>query len=131
MHGVSAMDVVTLEQLAQFLIGDSEAPLIQLNPDDVRTGLQECRSSIVGCMFGGKEINFNGFKAAMVKVWKCGNFELQKLDEHFFQVFFGTDELVEYVLQSGPWNFDNQLVQFRAWDESRMITATDMEVKYF
>ena len=64
----STMDTITLELLAQFTIDEAEASLIQLDEEDVRTGLQECRSSIIGCMFGGKEINFNGFKASMAKV---------------------------------------------------------------
>ena len=77
-----------LEQLERITIGDDEAPVIPLDEIDICTGILESRNSVVGCMFRGREINLTRFKVAMSKIWGCGSFEIQKLDEHFFQLFF-------------------------------------------
>ena len=120
-----------LEQLESFSIGDQEVPLIPLDATDVRVGINKCRCNLIRCMLGGKEVNFTGFKAAMTKVWKCGSFDIQKLDEHFFQLFFGYDDIVEHIFSVGPWNFENHMIQLRAWDEKHQFTAVDMETENF
>ena len=66
----------------------------------------------------------------MSKVWCCG-FDIQKIDEHFFQLFFGSDDIVNHALTAGPWNFENNLIQFRPWDEKRRVSAADMELEAF
>lgn len=58
----------------------------------------------------GKAINLDGFKAAMGKSWRCSSFSLQKIDDVFYQAFFGTQETLDFVLSHGPQNFDNNLV---------------------
>lgn len=60
-----------------------------------------------------KTFHFEGFKTAMGKASQCSSFSIQKCDDLFYKVFFGTEHTVEFALTNGPWNFKNNLVLVR------------------
>lgn len=66
--------------------------------------------SVLVHIHDGKAFNLDGFKMAMGRSWRCGSFSIQRLDNVFFQVFFGTQETVDFMTSNGPWNFENNLV---------------------
>lgn len=80
---------------------------------DITDGLKEEDLSVLVHLHGGKSPNLEGFKTAMGQAWRCGSFFMQRLDDQYYQIFYGTQDTMDYVLSNGPWNFKNNLVLIR------------------
>lgn len=67
---------------------------------------------------------------AMGKSWRCGSFSIQRFDDLLYQIYFGTQETVDFVLNNGPWNFENNLVlvQPRSSTSPNLHLAIDKEL---
>lgn len=67
----------------------------------------------------------------MSKAWIFGDFTIIKIDEIFYQLFFIIQDVVDYVLNQGPWNFDNNLVLFCPWLGRDAPTVKEVESEMF
>lgn len=86
-------------------LNEDETDSTLIEDHDLNDSLKEDKLSSYTCM--GNHIHLKGFKIIMGKVWRCRSFSIKKHDEFFYRVFFGIDETVEFVVDSGPWNFKN------------------------
>lgn len=107
------MDESILRKLSSVELHEDERTCLRIDEPDIQEGLHEDALSILAHLHGGKPFNLTVFKTAMGRAWRCGSFSIQRFDDQFFQVFFGTQETVEFVLSQGPWNFENHLVLVR------------------
>lgn len=67
----------------------------------------------------------------MMNAWGCDSLSIQQLATNSLQVFLVSEELVDYVLQSGPWNFKNQLVFLRPWTETFDWNSPSLDMEFF
>lgn len=107
------MDDSILKRLCSVDLNEQEHGCLALDNQDIIEGVKEDELSVLIHIPEGKPFNFEAFKIAMGKSWHCGSFSMQRFDEAFYQVFFGTQDTVDFVLTNGPWNFENQLVLVR------------------
>lgn len=49
----------------------------------------------------------------MGKPWTSGHFAMQRRDDLTYQIFFANSDIVMFVLNNGPWHYDNSLVLVR------------------
>lgn len=68
---------------------------------------------------------------AMGKVWRCGSFSIHRYDDLFYQIYFGTQETVDFVLTNGPWNFDNHLMLVRPRASAPPSFHKELDIEYF
>lgn len=108
-----AMDDSVIQCLCNVVLHEDENTCLHLDAGDIDEGLKEDALSVLVHITAGKLLNFEGFKAAMGKAWRCGSFSIQHFDEVYYQIFFGTQETVDFALNFGPWNFENHLVLVR------------------
>lgn len=107
------MDDSILQQLINVDLQEDESGCLVLDVQDIDDGLKEADLSILAHVHGGKSTHLEGFKGAMGRAWRCGSFSIQRVNDVYYQIFFGTQETVDYVLSQGPWNFENNLVMVR------------------
>lgn len=62
--------------------------------------------------------------------WNCGAFLVQKRDDRFYQVFFETQDAIDFVLTNGPWNYDNSLVLARPRLSASLVLPRDLDKEY-
>lgn len=126
-----SMDDTILRRLCNVALGDHENTCLQLDDHDIDEGLKEDALSVFIHIHGGKHINLGGSKSAMGKAWRCGSFSIQRVDDLFYQIYFDTKEMVDFVLHNGPWNFENTLVQVRSHSSSSPNLYQDLDKEYF
>lgn len=102
-----------------------------LDDPDLTEGIKEGELSVLIHIHGGKSFKFDGFKLAMGRSWHCGSFSIQRLDDMFFQVFFSTQETVDFALSNGLWNFDKNLVLVRLCIEGAIPSVHCVQTKLF
>lgn len=124
------MDDSIIRRLCNVALED-ENIFLQLEDPDINEGLKEDDLSVLAHIHGGKSINFEGFKMAMGKAWQCGSFSIQRFDDMFYQIYFGTQETVDFVLNNGPWNFDNNLVLVRPRSRLSSNLHKDLDTEFF
>lgn len=95
------------------VLQEGEHSNVLLDDQDITEGLQEDELSVLIHLFSGKAFNFEGFKTAMGRAWRCGSFSIQRVDEQYYKIFFETGESVNFALKYRPWNFENCLVLAR------------------
>lgn len=125
------MDESILQRLNNVDLQADEVACVVLDNQDIDEGLKEADLSVWVHLPGGKQLNLEGFKVAMGKAWQCGSFSIQKIDDRFYQVFFGTQETVDFVLNQGPWNFENSLVMVRPFHLGSGREDLDLSKEYF
>ena len=125
------MDHELAKKLESFSLNTEETTPIDIVDDDLTFGVAECKMSLYAIIKGTGTIHPQGFKTAMGKAWKCGSFNIQSLQDNIFQLFFGSDETVQYVLTEGPWNYENRLVILRPWVPNQPLSALDFSTDYF
>lgn len=108
------MDESILQRLNTFDLGGEEFGRLDSDSEDICEGLLEHDLSVVARVHGGKKFNVDGFKVAMRRAWRCGSFSLQRMADDMFQIFFGTQDTVDFVLSNGSWSFENTLVLVRS-----------------
>lgn len=110
---------------------DEENNCLQLEDHEIDECLKDDALSVLVHIHGGKSINFEGFKIAMGKAGRCCSFSIQRFDDLFYHIYFGTQETVDFVLNNGPWNFDNNLVLVRPRSSTSPSLHRDLEKEYF
>lgn len=91
-----------LKKLSNVELHAAETTCLLLDDPDIQEGIQEDDLSVFIHLNGGRSFNLDGFKQAMGRSWRCGSFSLQRVNDLFFQIFFGTQETVDFVLANGP-----------------------------
>ena len=125
------MDGEIINKLNNVSLSESESSFVDVGEEDLRTARNECEQSCYALIAGESTINTYRFRMAMGRAWNCHSFTMQKVDEHIWQIFFGSAETVKHALENGPWNFEDQLVMLRPWKEETPIHLADFENEVF
>lgn len=125
------MDDTIVRRLGNVILEEDEINCLQLWDRDIDEGLKEDALSVLVHVYGGKLINFDGLKMAMGKSWRCRSFSIQRFDDLFYQIYFGTQDIVDFVLNNCPWNFENNLVLVRPRLSAPSGISRDLDKEFF
>ena len=92
------------------------------NRDDL---LEECSLSLFGRLLSDRQQNMKALKNTLRVAWKMGS-ELRIVDvgSNILQFKFGSSYQRDWVENSGPWNFENNLLLLCRWKKG--LTATNI-----
>lgn len=107
------MDDAILSKLSTVELNETESVCLLLDDPDILEGIQEDDLSVFIHLYGCPSFNFDGFRKAMGRSWRCGSFSIQRFNDLFFKVFFDNQDTVDFVLSNGPWNFEDHLILVR------------------
>ena len=94
--------------------------MINITSSDIREGVVESKHTIYCCLHGGKHFNLGGFKMTMTKAWHCDDFKIQRVDQRIYQLFFGTFDVVEFIMDNGLWHFENHIFLLQPWKKVKL-----------
>ena len=116
------MDSDFIEQLQRIKLTTEEGEIIKVRPSQREKIIEECSLSLFGRFLTTKPINWRAAKNLLCNTWKFGS-DLRIIDvgEDLVQFKFTMESQVQWVLNNGPWSFDNPLLLLRQWE--RGMTA--------
>ncbi|GMY29523.1 hypothetical protein FCV25MIE_24765 [Fagus crenata] len=86
--------------------------------------LQECSLSLFGKFLTIKSVNRRAAKDTMRLAWRLGpELRILEVGNDTFQFIFPSKGQMEWVLDNGPWSFENHLLVLRRWERG-MSTRT-------
>ncbi|KAK8672311.1 hypothetical protein V6N13_110684 [Hibiscus sabdariffa] len=91
-------------------------PLVSPSSDVFDDGSQAWRFALVG-QFIGKAPNFGFMQKLVNNLWgKHGDVEVSSAGDSLFVFRFVNASVRDWVLESGPWHFQNKLLILRCWE---------------
>lgn len=107
-----------LDVLNIFNLNNDENHFVGLSQREVDSGLKDSKNNVFAVIYRGGEIFPNGFCIAMSRSWKCESslFKMHMLDDNVLHLIFHSSKTGDYVLNEGPWNFNNQLLIIHPWN---------------
>lgn len=101
---------------SKFELSATELEGVDLCPEDICEGVQDCRQSLVGRLIGEKVANFTGIKNFTNHAWGYPrNLTVTELGPNIFQFRLEKGEDREKILMGGPWIMDNQILVMKEW----------------
>ena len=87
--------------------------------------LEECSLSLFGRLLSDRQQNMRALKNTLRAAWKMGS-ELRIVDvgNNTLQFKFGSSYQRDWVENSGPWNFENNLLLLCRWKKG--LTAANI-----
>ncbi|KAL3525426.1 hypothetical protein ACH5RR_013798 [Cinchona calisaya] len=104
--------------LENFDLCENERYGAELNDEDLKVSVAECKMSTLGRIVGEKSISFSGIKGFTNQIWSFPrNLKIAELDPNLFQFIFSKAEDKERILRGKSWLIDNQLLLVKNWSE--------------
>ena len=119
------MDLDFIERLQKIQLTEEEGEVVKLNLAHKEKTIEECSLTLLGRFLTNRPYNQKAAKSLLRFVWKFGN-DLRIVDvgEGLFQFRFKLESQLTWVLENGPWSFDNNLFVLRR--RERGMTANSV-----
>ncbi len=118
------MDISILERFQNVRLTKEEEDIIIITIANQGSVLEECENSLIGCFLSTKMPNLQAAKTTLRAACMLGDdIRIIKVGNGMIQIKFGNEFQFQWVLDHGPWNFDNYLLLLRRWELG--LTATN------
>ncbi|KAL5789588.1 hypothetical protein ACOSQ2_004476 [Xanthoceras sorbifolium] len=106
------MDTQEIARLCKSLsLSEKEGPVVNLDANLKKIGLEKMALSLVGKVISNKVINREAFQSIIPKIWKLSEeLEIEVLISNVFVLHFRNIQDRQRVYTGGPWNFDRSLL---------------------
>ncbi|KAL0012555.1 hypothetical protein SO802_007663 [Lithocarpus litseifolius] len=105
--------VNSLQNLCLTKEEETEIPITAYSRADL---LEECSLSLFGRLLSDRQQNHRALKSTLRAAWKMGSeLRIIEVGNNTFQFKFKSHYQMEWVENSGPWNFDNNLLLLFRW----------------
>lgn len=126
------MDSDFIEQLQCIGLTAEEGEIITVCSDHREKTLEECSLSLLGCFLTSKTINLRAAKNLLQSVWKIGNvMKIIEVGDGFLQFKFSLESQLLWVMNNGPWSFDNHILLLRRWVGMTAFSVTFHHVPFW
>ena len=106
-----------------------EGEVIEVRSKHRKQILEECSLSLLGMFLTTKPINLRATKNLLRLVWKMGSdLKMTDVGDGFIQFKFAIESQLVWVLNNGPWSFDNHLLLLRRREKG--MTAFSVNFQY-
>nr|POF18755.1 uncharacterized protein CFP56_59889 [Quercus suber] len=112
------MDTDFLERIQNLKLMMEEGEEINVRPMQREKILEEWALSLIGKFLSSRALNQRAAENVPRSVWKMGNdLKIVDIGEGLFQFKFSIESQIKWVLDNGPWSFENQLLVLRRWEK--------------
>nr|XP_023884581.1 uncharacterized protein LOC111996812 [Quercus suber] len=126
------MDTEVIDRLQQINLTSEEDEVITVRPDRRVQTLEECSLSLLGKFLAPRPLNLRAAKNLLRSVWKMGlDLKIIEVRNGLLQFKFSLESQVSWVMNNGPWSFDNQILVLRNWERgmtARTVTFTGLPI---
>ena len=110
------MDSDFIERIEKLKLTVEEGEEITIRSTQREKILEEWSLNLIGKFLGSQYYNQRAAKNLLRSVWKMGNdLKIVDVGEGLFQFKFSIESQMKWVLDNGPWSFENQLLVLRRW----------------
>ena len=110
----------------EYLVTAEEETDIPVQHAHRRHALEECSLNLIRRLLIDKPYNQRAAKNLFRSVWKFGNdLKIVDLGNALFQFRFKLESQLQWVVDNGPWSFDDHLLVVRRWEKG--MTAHNIE----
>ncbi|KAL0010773.1 hypothetical protein SO802_005881 [Lithocarpus litseifolius] len=107
-----------LDKLSKISLTEDEELDIAMRITHRKEILEECSLSVLRRFTSDKPINPRAAKNLLCSVWRLGNdLKIVELGEGLLQFKFSLETQLKWVIDNGPWCFDNHLLVLRRWEK--------------
>ena len=119
------MDSDFIDKLQKIQLSEEEDKVVKINLAHREKTIEECSLTLLGRFLTNRPYNQRAAKTLLQSMWKLGN-DLRIVDvgEGLFQFRFKLESQLTWVLDNGPWSFDNNLLVLKQWE--RDMTANSV-----
>ena len=119
------MDLDFIEMLQKIQLTEEEGEVVQINLAHKEKIIEECSLTLLDRFLTNRPYNQRAAKASLRSMWKLGNdLRIVDMGEGLFQFRFKLESQLTWVLDNGPWSFDNNLLVLKRWE--RGMTANSI-----
>ena len=91
--------------------------------------LEQCSLSLFGCFLTKRPYNQRAAKELLRSVWKFGtDLRIVDIGDGLFQFKFTLESQLKWVLNNGPWSFDNHPLVLRRWERRMTVNSITFTV---
>nr|XP_023928912.1 uncharacterized protein LOC112040249 [Quercus suber] len=123
------MDSEFIARLQKIKLTADEGEVITVRAENREKTLEDCSLSLVGRFHTTKNINFRAAKNLLRSVWKMGkDMTITEVGDGLFQFKFAMESQLKWVLNNGPWSFENHILLFRRWEKGMTALSVSFEI---
>lgn len=93
--------------------------------------IDECKKILVGKLLSNPSINFPAFQSTMKRAWRIDQIEILPREAGLYVAHFKSESDKQRVLEGGPWQFSNHLVNFKPWIPNTPLPCYDFSTCAF
>ena len=119
------MEQEIIEELQHLCLTKEEEEDIIISTQSRDDLLEECSLSLFGRLLSDRQQNMRALKNTLKAAWKMGSkLRIVDVGSNILQFKFGLSYQRDWVENSGPWNFENNLLLLCRWKKG--LTATNI-----
>lgn len=112
------MDPDFLDRLQKISFTEEETLDIAIRGSQRNQTLEECSLSVLGHFLSEKALNLRAAKKLLRSIWKMGDdIKTIEVGEGLLQFKFSLESQLKWVVENGPWSFDNHLLVLKRWQK--------------
>ena len=97
-----------IERLQRVSLMVEEDEVIMVESENHEKTLEDCSLNLLGRFHKTEHINFRAAKNLLRFIWKMGNdLKITNVRDMLFQFKFSMESRLKWVINNGPWSFDN------------------------
>ena len=129
MASVCSMDSDFIERIERIKLTSEEGEAIAVRPVQRARTLEEHSLSVIGKFLTVRPFNQRAAKDLLRSVWKMGN-DLKMVDVGggLIQFKFAMESQLRWVMNNGPWSFDDHLLVLRRWEKGMTARSVSFPV---
>ncbi|XP_075643286.1 uncharacterized protein LOC142614620 isoform X1 [Castanea sativa] len=106
-----------------------EDEVIMVRSEHREKTLEEWSLSLLGRFHTTKPINFRAAENHLRSAWKMEGNDLKITDvgDGLFRFKFSTESQLKWVINNGPWSFDNHILLLRRWEKGMTASSVNFQ----
>ena len=110
------MEQEVINELQHLCLTKEEEEEIPVSTQIREDLLEECSLSLFGKLLSERQQNIRALKSTLKAAWKMGSeLRIVEVGSNILQFKFGSSYQRDWVENSGPWNFENNLLLLCRW----------------
>ena len=124
-----SMDSDSIERLQRVSLTAEEDVVIMVRSKHRKKTLEDWSLCLLGMFHTTKLIDFRAAKNHLLSAWKMGGNGVKITDfgDGLFRFNFSMEGQLKWVINNGPWSFDNHILLLRRWEKGMTAFSVNFQ----
>ena len=120
-----SMDSDFIERLLRVSLTAEEDEVIMVRPKHRKKTLEDWSLSLLGRFHTTKLINFRAAENHLRSAWN--DVKITDVGDGLFRFKFSTESQLKWVINNGPWSYDNHILLLRRWEKGMTAFSVNFQ----